>query len=119
MPLDNDLPFALVMLICLAGLGCGLLSFTRHRDNLHTQMQSFLVALVVRFVMAVIIYEFGFLKVLGDEDSSGWYSGVALMRDWTQRQVSILDLPAAMAQAFQYQHRGYAYLVGGLFYLTD
>lgn len=120
MPQNNDLPFALVLLVCLAGLGCLLLSFTRqHRANLRRQLYIFLAALGARFVMAVVIYEFDLVKVLGDEDGSGWVSGVKLLDFWTQRQVGWLDLPMALAEAFKQQNRGYTYLLGGLFYLTS
>lgn len=120
MPQDNDLPFALVLLVCLAGLGWALLSLTRlHRETLLVQISVFLAALAARFALSVIIYDFDLVKVLGDEDGSGWYAGVKLMSAWTQRHLGWLDLPVALADAFRQQNRGYAYLVGGLFYLTD
>ena len=62
---------------------------------------------------------FGLVRVLGDEDGSGWYGGVLLMQNWTQRKIGLVDLPVALAEAFQQQHRGYFYLLGGLFYITD
>lgn len=119
MRLDNDLPFALVLLLCLTGLGSALLALTRHRETLTTQLRLFWVALAARFSLSVIIYEFGLVQVLGDEDSSGWYNGVVLMKKWAQQHLSLIDLPMALAGAFQDEHRGYAYLLGGLFYLTD
>ena len=120
MPRDTDLPFALVLFVCLAGLGWLLLSFTRqHRETLRTQAYIFLAAFVARFVLSVVIYEFDLVRVLGDEDGSGWYSGVVLLDFWKQRHLDLFDLPLALARAFQEQNRGYAYLLGGMFYLTD
>lgn len=116
MPQNNDLPFALVMLVFLAAAGCGLLTLTRqHRDTLRMQMYIFLAALGLRFVLSVIIYDFDLVKILGDEDGSGWYGGVTLMNAWIKRQVGWLDLPVTLAEAFQQQNRGYTYLLGGLF----
>ncbi len=120
MPQDNDLSFALVLLICLSGLGCALLNLTRrNRDSLRLQMYIFLAALGARFLLAIIIYEFDLVRVLGDEDGSGWYIGVKLMNFWTARHVGWLDLPATLAESYQHLNGGYGYLVGALFYLTS
>lgn len=120
MPQYNDLPFALVLLVVFASLGVGLLLLTRqHRASLPLQFKLFLTALGVRFLASLAIYEFGLVKVLGDEDASGWSSGVVQMQQWMQRQIGWLDLPEAMAQAFYQQQQGYRYLLGAFFYVTD
>lgn len=120
MPPDNDVPFALVLLVVFAGLGVGVLHLTRHhRASLPQQLKLFLVALGVRFMASLAIYEFGLVKVLGDEDSSGWATGIVQMQQWMQRHVGWLDLPEAMAQAFYQQQQGYRYLLGAFFYVTD
>ncbi|MEP7337474.1 MAG: hypothetical protein ABI977_06995 [Acidobacteriota bacterium] len=120
MPASNDLPFSIVLLLLLTALGSWLLTLTRHhRETLRQQLQLFLAALGVRFMASVAIYEFGLVKILGDEDGSGWYLGVVMLKDWTQRHMGFFDLPVILAEAFQQQHRGYYYLLGGLFYLTD
>lgn len=119
-PQDNDWPFALVLLVVFAGLGVGLLLLTRrHRESLPLQIKLFITALCVRFVAALTIYEFGLVKVLGDEDSSGWTAGIVQMQQWVQRHVGWLDLPEALAQAFYQQQQGYRYLLAALFYVTD
>lgn len=116
----NDLPFALVMLVLLVGLGAGLLALTRHhRENLAQQMHIFLAALGVRFLAALVIYEFGLIEILRDEDGSGWYAGVVLVQKWAQMKVGWLDLPAALSGAFFEQQQGYRYLLGALFFITD
>ena len=120
MPQDNDLPFAIVLLVVFAGVGIGLLYLTRHhRASLPQQIKLFLTALGVRFMASLAIYEFGLVKVLGDEDSSGWTAGIVQMQQWMQRHIGWLDLPEAMAQAFYQQQQGYRYLLGTFFYVTD
>jgi 4-amino-4-deoxy-L-arabinose transferase-like glycosyltransferase len=115
----NDLPFGLLILILLAGLGIGLLSLTeRHKATLRFQARLYLLALAVRFFFTLLIYEIGLIGVLGDEDASGWYFGVLQMQEWDRRDISILDLPLVLTDAFKGQHRGYGYLLGVLFYLT-
>jgi hypothetical protein len=114
----NDLPAALVLLFLLGMLGALLLRLTFwHRASLPEQLKLFLLALLVRFAAAIVVYEFNLVQVLGDEDASGWLGGVVYLNHWMQRHLSILDLPGELLGAFEGHHRGYAYLVGALFYL--
>lgn len=116
----NDLPLAIFVLLVLAGLGTYLITLTqRFRETIPEQVKLFLVALLVRFTMSVVIYEFNFSQVLGDEDSSGWLGGVMHWNRWVQRQVSLVDLPGELLAAFEGNHRGYSYLVGALFYFVN
>jgi hypothetical protein len=120
MPQSNDLSFALVMLVMLTGLGIGLLTLTRHhRESLAWQGRLFVVAFVVRFLASLVVYEFGLVRVLGDEDSSGWLGGVVQMQQWMQQKVGWLDLPEALAGVFFQQQQGYRYMLGALFFVTD
>lgn len=117
---SNDLIFAIVLLLVFAALGSFLITLTRtHYQTRVTQIKIFLAALVVRFAASVAIYEFGLVRVLGDEDGSGWYSGVILMKTWVQKHVGLVELPAVLFEAFEEHHRGYGYLLGLLFYITD
>src|SRR5438105_2619219 len=115
---ENDLALGVVMCVLFGMLGIFLLMLTRyHRQGMMEQVQLFVVALVMRFAVSVVIYEFDFVKVLGDEDSSGWLAGWALAQRWWQRQVGLFDLPAQLLGAFEGFHQGYGYMVGALFYL--
>ncbi|MFN7948470.1 MAG: glycosyltransferase family 39 protein [Blastocatellia bacterium] len=116
---SNDLEFGLVLLILLGAMGFFLVAATeRHRETIRFQRRLFLTALFARFIFSILIYQTDLVRMLGDEDSSGWYAGVGLMRQWTQKGVSILDLPQVLSGAFEGHHRGYGYLTGLLFYLT-
>jgi 4-amino-4-deoxy-L-arabinose transferase-like glycosyltransferase len=118
--LHNDLFFAIALVLAFATLGSFLITLTReHYQTRYEQVKLFLCALGVRFAASIAIYEFGLVRVLGDEDSSGWFSGYRLMSDWNQRHLSLLDLPGLLVGAYDGQHKGYGYLVGLLFYLTD
>jgi len=117
---DTDLGFALVLLVILAGLGAALLRLTRrHQQEFGWQCRLFLTALSIRFAASVAIYVFGLVRVLGDEDGSGWTGGVVLSRIWAQRKIGLLDLPGELLVVFQQQNQGYYYLLGSLFYSTD
>jgi len=116
---NTELPFGIVIVLIFAGIGCYLLRFTKnHSQTIQWQTRLFLIALGVRFLFSIITYEFGLVKVLGDEDASGWGAGVYYMNVWNQKGLGIFDLPAALADAFYDRHRGYAYLLGALFFVT-
>src|SRR5207253_11217829 len=53
------------------------------------------------------------------EDASGWTGGVALQQRWAEQGVGLFDLPFVLIDAFGGHHRGYFYLLGALFYLTE
>jgi hypothetical protein len=80
----------------------------------------FLTALSLRFACSVLIYQFGLVSVIKDEDASGWVVGPALADRWRSKGVE----PGALASAFldpnlwRGQYHGYHYLVGILCYLT-
>ncbi|MGH9844988.1 MAG: hypothetical protein ACREEM_40245 [Blastocatellia bacterium] len=116
---NTELPFGIVMILLFAGIGCYLIRFTQnHRQTLQWQTRLFLIAIGVRFLFSIITYEFGLVKVLGDEDGSGWQMGIFYSNQWTRKGLSILDLPVALSDAFFEHHRGYGYLTGALFFVT-
>ena len=118
-PVDNDFFFGLVLIFLFAALGSFLITLTnKHYQTRHEQIKLFLIALGVRFAVSVIIYDFGLVNIIGDEDGSGWYGGVYLVNQWLQQHISVTQLPGTLLAAYQEQHRGYQYLVGALFFVT-
>src|SRR5262249_5378999 len=98
---QNDFFFGLLLLIMLAAAGVALLHLTsHHRERMIWQIRIFLIALGVRFFVSIVIYEFGLVYILGDEDSSGWYGGVVLLNSWISNHVGWLDLPGVLSEAF-------------------
>ncbi len=117
---DNELLLGIILTVAFAVIGGFLLRLTRnHRQGLKWQIKLFLIALAVRFGFSIVVYEFGLVNVLGDEDASGWAGCLALMRDWEQRYIGLVDLPGVLSEAFYKHHRGYIYMLGGLFYVTN
>jgi hypothetical protein len=109
---------SLFVLLCV--IGCvALLGTRRHQEELPMQLQLFLVAFALRFLLSIAIYQFGLVAVFGDEDASGWSGGAALREQWVKQGTTPLDLPFVLAGAFEGQHAGYGYLLGVFFYLTD
>ncbi|HKQ06580.1 MAG TPA: glycosyltransferase family 39 protein [Blastocatellia bacterium] len=118
--LNPDFPSGLLVFALLAVLGSLALFATRqHKQTLRFQLKIFLCAFALRFSLSVLIYQFGLVRVLGDEDAIGWWAGVFHYRDWTRQGVGLVDLPTLLMGAFKGNHQGYGYLLGSLFYLTD
>jgi 4-amino-4-deoxy-L-arabinose transferase-like glycosyltransferase len=109
-----------VLFIVLAIFGSMSLFFTwNHRDTVRSQTGLFLVAFGTRFAFSIWVYQFGLVKILHDEDSSGWALGIPLQRLWSLQRLSLIDLPSALLGSFQHEHAGYQYMLGALFYIVN
>jgi len=109
-----------LLFIALAIFGSVSLSFTwNHRDTVRSQFALFLIAFATRFAFSIWVYQFGLLKILHDEDSSGWALGIPLQQLWSLQRLSLIDLPHALLGAFQGEHYGYRYMLGALFYVIN
>src|SRR5215471_667332 len=118
-PDNNDLFLGIVFLLFFAGLGSFLLRLThKHYQTRLEQTKLFLCALGVRFAASIVVYELGLVKVLGDEDSSGWAYGLVLSNGWEKQQLSLLNLPEIWASAYDKHHLGFHYLSGLFFFIT-
>src|SRR5215470_3679828 len=116
---NNDLLSGAVFLLIFAGLGSFLLTLTRkHHQTRNEQIKLFLCALGVRFAASIVVYELGLVKVLGDEDSSGWTYGLVLSNGWDKQKLSLLSLPEIWASAYDNHHMGFHYLSGLFFFVT-
>src|SRR5262245_42372596 len=115
---DPDLASGLLFFIIFGLLGWGLLYLTaNHRKTLYLQAKIFVYAYVIRFVFSIAVYQLGLVKVLGDEDGIGWYFGVVNYQRW--QRIGLFDIGPVLLGAFEGNHKGYYYLLGFLFYLTD
>ncbi len=109
-----------LLFMVLAIFGSMSLFFTwTHRDTVRSQIALFLIAFGVRFAFSIWVYQFGLVKILHDEDSSGWALGIPLQRLWGQQRLSLLDLPYTLLGAFRGEHFGYRYMLGALFYVVN
>ncbi|MGH9753943.1 MAG: hypothetical protein ACREA2_14285, partial [Blastocatellia bacterium] len=118
-PDNNDLFLGIVFLLLFAALGSFLLTLTRKNyQTRREQIILFLCALGVRFAASIVVYEFGLVNVLGDEDSSGWRGGRALSIGWEKQWLDLLSLPELWAEAYEKHHLGFQYLAGLFFFIT-
>jgi hypothetical protein len=121
-PGNTGLPQALILIVIFALVVTKLIGLTASGEGAkRLEMRLFLTALGLRFIASLALYEFGLVDVIKDEDASGWLNGVLVYEDWVRRDVSIFQLPHEWAQPFVhiFGTRGYAFLIGTLFYLTD
>jgi len=109
-----------LLFIVLAMFGTMSLFFTwSHRHTVRTQIALFLSAFGVRFAFSIWVYQLGLVKILHDEDSSGWALGIPMQRLWSLQRLSLLDLPYTLLGSFQHEHAGYQYMLGALFYVVN
>lgn len=101
------------------GAGFFVLQITwNHRDSIGFQQRLFLLAISVRFVFSLVIYEMGLINTLKDEDASGWIVGSSLRQTWEIKNYSLLDAPWLFLESYNYHHRGYYYLLALLYLAT-
>jgi hypothetical protein len=97
-------------------VGCALLSVTStHRATLPFQLRLFLGAYGLRFLMSLVLYAFGLVNLIKDEDGSGWLVGVAFHQEWVDRGIGLVDVPGIVAGAFLSSNKGYYVLLALLY----
>jgi len=119
--MDNvGLTQGIIMLMVMGIVGLVCLTFTgNHRDRMQFQFKLFMAAFLLRFFFSVAIYVTGLVNILGDEDGSGWSNGLNVAQHWTEQNLGIFDLLGAWKSAFDGAHRGYSYMLGTVFFITD
>jgi hypothetical protein len=83
------------------------------------QTRLFLIAFGVRFMASLVIYQFGLINTLKDEDGSGWVVGLVMKQAWERDGRTIADLPTLVPEAFEGRNRGYYHLLGWFFLATN
>jgi len=116
----TDLFSGTTAFLLLSLLGCLLLLVTRnHRSGLGSQCILFLCAIAIRFLLSVSLYGSELhTVVVGDGDDNGWAGGLGIIAGWEYQGLALLDLPAALLDAFKGLHRGYWYVLAVYFYFT-
>jgi hypothetical protein len=116
---DLGLAPGLVVLVAFSLLGYLVISLTwQHQKTIPFQLRLFFVAFLLRFAMSLAIYQFGLVKIIKDEDASGWEVGAAYYRLWAGQGLTVLDIPGELVKMYEFgvHHRGYYLLLGALFY---
>lgn len=83
------------------------------------QTRLFLAGLLLRYFLSIVLHSTSLLSVLGDDDASGWFGGVVYAEGWRTQGVTVFDLPGKLLEAFSKLNRGYYYLLGALFFVTN
>lgn len=108
----------LFLFLVLSLCGGGALFAVTKRAVAEFQIRLFLLAFSLRFAMALLLYQFGLIEVLKDEDGSGWVVGRSWYEGWLAQGIGLSDLPGVFAQSYQAHHKGYYYLLSIFFFLT-
>jgi len=116
---SNNIGSGILPFFILVLTGIFLISLTKHHLVTKSfQSKLFICAICTRFIGSLLIYEFGLISIVGDEDSSGYYIGRFYGGTWIGQGYSLFDLPSLWVPAFSEHHRGYYYLVGTLYFVT-
>ena len=78
----------------------------------------FTISFLLRVGVAIAIYRFGIVGVVGDEDSSGWYAGWGIAQAW-KGDPEFVGVHADLLQALRLGNEGYHYLAGSFLYLIN
>lgn len=112
-----------LILLAIAGLAVAKLISMTAKDEFTRRLEIglFVVALLLRFVVSLGVYEFGFIDIIKDEDGTAWLTGVVLYQDWVHRDLGLFNLLYECTTPFlrPLEVHGYEYLVAVIFYLTD
>ncbi|MFM7129391.1 MAG: hypothetical protein ACKO0V_08545 [bacterium] len=87
-------------------LGTILVQLTHHRETRREQTTLFLMAYLIRSMMVLVVYYFGLITIIKDEDSSGWTGGLGLYESWVQAGYGLFSLPEAVYEYFKSAREG-------------
>jgi hypothetical protein len=112
-----------LVVLAIVGLAFGKVIALTARDEQAKQFEMllFVTAVAVRFLASLLVYEFGMMEIIKDEDAYGWMGGVVLQGDWVRRDVGIFGVLYECSTPFFHPlgNYGYEYLIGLVFYLTN
>jgi hypothetical protein len=108
---------ALVVFPILWGLGLVLTTAGRPIEERRFAMRLFTISLLLRVGVALAIYGFGLVNVVGDEDAGGWYTGWAIAQAW-KGNPDFAGVHPDFLQALRQTNQGYYYLAGGFLYFV-
>lgn len=117
---DPGLLPGLIAAIVLGGAGLLVLTWLRTPRE---AARMFLTAFVVRFALSVVIYQFGLVSVLKDEDASGWVAGPIIAQSWSDKDHSLVEIIGIVVGAAglreNHSYSGYFHLLAIYFYLNN
>ena len=86
----------------------GIITVVSSRTSEHNQrfqVNLFVTAFVLRYLMSLAIYQFGLIRLIKDEDGSGWVLGILIQQSWVDQGSGIFAIPVNWISAFSEHHR--------------
>ncbi len=112
--------FSGFMVYVLLGIAGSILAAAGSRGSgQRFQVKLFWIAYLLRSAFSILIYGFGLIRLLRDEDGSGWVIGVACQHHWESLGYGMFDLPSMLIEMFSAQNKGYFFLLGFLFSVVE
>lgn len=100
---DLNTTSGLIVAFFLFALGLIFVRMSHHQDTLPEQTRLFVLGYLARMTMIVVIYNFGLISVLGDDDSMGWRLSLGIYDRWLEAGHNALSLPQAFIGELAYQ----------------
>jgi hypothetical protein len=116
---DVGLASGLILFAILGAIGIGMLRSGQESKDGDFAVRLFCTAFAIRFGVSIIIYVFGLVDVIKDEDGSGWLVGKFWAQDWATAGVTFFDLPGKFAESYSLHHKGYYFLLAILYFVTS
>ena len=113
---SQDDAVALLVFPILWWVGSALAARGAGPEDRPAVVRLFAFSFLLRAAVAIIVYQFGLVHVLGDEDSSGWYTGWAIAQAW-HGDPQFAGVHPDFVQALRQSNEGYNYLAGIFLYL--
>ncbi len=97
-------------------LGLVLATAGRPNKERRTLGRLFTLSFLLRIAVAIVIYRFGLVYLLGDEDGSGWVAGWGIAQAW-RGDFQFTPVRPDFLLALHQSNQGYYYLAGAFLYL--
>jgi hypothetical protein len=110
----DAIALAVFPVLCVSGLI--LIAAGRPPEEKRALTRLFMLSFLLRVAVAIAIYRFGLVDVLGDEDSSGWFGGWGIAQAW-RGDPAFVGVNPSLLQALGRANHGYGYLAAIFLYL--
>src|SRR5215831_2541759 len=107
---------ALVAFPILWLLGLILTTAGRPGEERRALARLFNLGFLLRVAVVIIVYSFGLVNVLGDDDSSGWYGSWGIAQAW-RGDFQLTPVQPDFMLALRQPNQGYYYLAGAFLYV--
>src|SRR6266478_4356254 len=116
---DAGLASGLILFAIFTVIGIVMFRSSQGSEDSDFAIRLFCAAFAIRFAASIILYVFGLVDVIKDEDANGWLVGKSWAEQWARDGLTFFELPVKFAESYALHHKGYYYLIAILYYVTS